>query len=126
MAKFSVAILAALVATASAFVSPKAPATKTALKAGEGVWDPLSLMELGKGEAFDTFPNVFPHEQFLRDAELKHGRMSMLAWTGVWATSKVGVRFDEAVICCLLLCFLTGILYFVGFFGPRIAFPWLP
>ena len=46
-------------------------------------------MELGKGEAFDTFPNMFPDEQFLRAAEIKHGRQAMLAWTGVWATSTV-------------------------------------
>ena len=46
-------------------------------------------MELGKGEAFDTFPNMFPDEQYLRDSEIKHGRQAMLAWTGVWATSTV-------------------------------------
>lgn len=49
-------------------------------------------MELGKGEAFDTFPNMFPHEQYLRDSEIKHGRQAMLAWTGVWATSTVSQR----------------------------------
>ena len=48
-------------------------------------------MELGKGEAFDTFPNMFPNEQFLKEAEIKHGRQAMLAWTGVWATSTDGL-----------------------------------
>ena len=48
-------------------------------------------MELGKGEAFDTFPNMFPDEQYLRDSEIKHGRQAMLAWTGVWATSTVSL-----------------------------------
>lgn len=52
-------------------------------------------MELGKGEAFDTFPNMFPDEQYLRDSEIKHGRQAMLAWTGVWATSTV------SRVCCL-------------------------
>ena len=47
------------------------------------------FLELGKGEAFDTFPNMFPDEQFLKAAEIKHGRQAMLAWTGVWATSTV-------------------------------------
>ena len=47
------------------------------------------FLELGKGEAFDTFPNMFPDEQYLRDSEIKHGRQAMLAWTGVWATSTV-------------------------------------
>ena len=28
-----------------------------------------------------------PSSQFLEEAEIKHGRMSMLAWTGIWATS---------------------------------------
>ena len=49
------------------------------------------FLELGKGEAFDTFPNMFPNEQFLKEAEIKHGRQAMLAWTGVWATSTDGL-----------------------------------
>ena len=39
----------------------------------------------------DTFPNMFPDKQFLQEAEIKHGRMSMLAWTGVWATCNTGM-----------------------------------
>jgi Chlorophyll A-B binding protein len=91
MAKFTAALLASLVATASAFVSkaPAAASTKTALQAKAGVWDPLGLYTLGNGKAFDTFPNVFPNEQFLEAAEIKHGRQAMLAWTGVWATTQV-------------------------------------
>ena len=38
----------------------------------------------------DTFPSMFPDAQFLEEAEIKHGRMSMLAWTGIWATAKGG------------------------------------
>ena len=58
------------------------------LKAGE-VWDPMGFYELSSGEAFDTFPAVFPDKQFLQASEIKQGRMAMLAWTGVWATTKV-------------------------------------
>jgi hypothetical protein len=99
MAKFSLAILAALVATASAFVaSPTTSSASTALRATqEGVWDPLGLMTLGTGKAFDTFPNMFPDEQYLRDSEIKHGRQAMLAWTGVWATTDV--RTVDVVVC---------------------------
>jgi hypothetical protein len=94
MAKFSFAILAALAASASAFVSPKVSSAKSsALQASKAeVWDPLGLYELGSGEAFDTFPNVFPDKQFLEAAEIKHGRQAMLAWTGVWATAQVCKR----------------------------------
>ena len=54
------------------------------------VWDPLSLSKLSGGQAFDTFPDCFPDQQFVKEAEIKHGRMAMLAWTGVWATADVG------------------------------------
>lgn len=86
MAKLALALTATLAACASAF----APASinsrpATAVKAVEdGVWDPLMLSELGKN--IDTFPNMFPDQQFVKEAEIKHGRMSMLAWTGIWAT----------------------------------------
>jgi len=92
MAKFSALVLSAIVASAAAFVPQQAAVSKTALKASDdGVWDPLSLRTLGTGEAFDTFPNMFPNEQFLKEAEIKHGRQAMLAWTGVWATAKGGL-----------------------------------
>jgi hypothetical protein len=90
MAKFTAALLVSLLAGTSAFVSQQsAGASRSALKASEGVWDPMGFLTLGEGEAFDTFTNMFPKEQFLREAEIKHGRQAMLAWTGVWATSKV-------------------------------------
>jgi hypothetical protein len=90
MAKFSLAVIAALVASASAFAPASTSVSKTAaLKASEEIWDPMGLYELGTGEAFDTFPNMFPDKQYLADSEKKHGRMAMLAWTGVWATTKV-------------------------------------
>ncbi len=90
MAKFSVALLSILLASASAFAPQTSLSQKTSLKAATGdVWDPLGLYELGTGEAFDTFPNCFPDKQFLEAAEIKHGRQAMLAWTGVWATADV-------------------------------------
>ncbi|CAJ1953747.1 unnamed protein product [Cylindrotheca closterium] len=91
MAKLSALILSAIVASSAAFAPQQAVLSKTALMAADdGVWDPLSLRTLGTGEAFDTFPNMFPNEQFLKEAELKHGRQAMLAWTGVWATTQGG------------------------------------
>lgn len=91
MAKFSVvALLAALVASASAFVTPNAAVKSSALASSKAeYWDPLGLYELGSGKAFDTFPNVFPDKQYLEASEVKHGRQAMLAWTGVWATTDV-------------------------------------
>ena len=93
MAKFSFAVLSALVASVSGFAPTTTPVAKSSAlrSAAEEIWDPLGLYELGSGEAFDTFPNVFPDKQFLQASEAKHGRMAMLAWTGVWATSTVCV-----------------------------------
>jgi len=94
MAKLLYALLAAVVGTSAAFApqqSVSAASTKTALKATD-YWDPMGLYELGSGEAFDTFPNMFPDKQYLDASEKKHGRMAMLAWTGVWATHQVSCR----------------------------------
>ena len=100
MAKFSLAILAVLAANASAFVAPKAASTGSALQASKAeIWDPMGFYELGSGEAFDTFPNVFPDKQFLEAAEIKHGRQAMLAWTGVWATCDVGLLLKLSYCC---------------------------
>jgi hypothetical protein len=93
MAKFSVALAALLAASASAFAPQTVGTTKTALSASpltsNEFWDPMGFYELGSGEAFDTFPNMFPDKQYLQESEIKHGRMCMLAWTGIWATTKV-------------------------------------
>jgi hypothetical protein len=85
MVKLSVALTAALAASATAFAPQSVASTKTSLSA----WDPLSLGELGTGESFDTFENMFPHKQYLQESEIKQGRMAMLAWTGIWATHQV-------------------------------------
>jgi len=93
------AALPLLFAGASAFAP--APASKaafsTSLSAGDPLyaevggqkWDPLGLY--GLEDAADTFPNMFPKGQYLEESEIKHGRMAMLAWTGVWATHVGGL-----------------------------------
>jgi hypothetical protein len=97
MAKLSAAVLAAVVASSAAFAPQQAAISQTALKAtgfeevGGVAFDPLGLAKLGTGESFDTFAGVFPNEQFLKAAEIKHGRQAMLAWTGVWATHEVSI-----------------------------------
>ena len=92
MAKLSLPIIASIVAGASAFAPAARPSARTSLKASDkGYWDPLGLYTLGEGTAFDTFPNMFPAKQYLDDSEIKHGRMSMLAWTGIWATHQVSM-----------------------------------
>jgi len=97
MAKLSLALTTALVASASAFAPARVAKSATSLAAtgleevGGQPWDPLSLGKLE--DANDTFPNMFPKSQFLQEAEIKHGRMSMLAWTGVWATHVVSSIF---------------------------------
>lgn len=99
MVKLSVALTAALAASATAFAPQSVASTKTSLSA----WDPLSLGELGTGESFDTFENMFPHKQYLQESEIKQGRMAMLAWTGIWATHQggmgLGLHFPGAPDC---------------------------
>jgi len=96
MANFSAALLASLIASSWAFAPQKSMITQnSAVKAtgfeevGGVPFDPLSLAKLGTGESFDTFPNMFPDVQFLQEAEIKHGRQAMIAWTGIWATHQV-------------------------------------
>ena len=95
--KFSLVSTLALVASASAFAPvQQAAVSKTALASTKDeIWDPMGLYTLGNGEAFDTFPNMFPNEQFLVEAETKHARMAMLAWTGVWATTEVSTARES-------------------------------
>lgn len=101
MVNLSLAVIAAVVASASAFVAPKTVYKTTALKASD-IWDPMGLYELGSGEAFDTFPNMFPAKQYLDDAEKKNGRMAMLGWTGIWATHQVRSfwNFEIFIVTC--------------------------
>ncbi|CAM9643000.1 unnamed protein product, partial [Chrysoparadoxa australica] len=56
-----------------------------------GVWDPLGLSELHKGND-DNMAWAAPHPDFLREAELKHGRIAMMATVGVYCC-KAGIHF---------------------------------
>jgi hypothetical protein len=79
-------------ASASAFAPvQKATPSTTALSMSDSAWDPMGLYKLGTGESFDTFPNMFPYPQYLDESEIKHGRMAMLGWTGIWATHEGGM-----------------------------------
>lgn len=96
MVKLSLALTATFAATATAFSPTSVGPSTTSLKAAKGfeevggeMWDPLSLYTLE--DSADTFPNMFPKGQFLEEAEIKHGRMAMLGWTGVWATHVGGM-----------------------------------
>lgn len=108
MVKLTLAVSASLLASANAFAPSCTSRSMTALSSSTAedipsatppvtkpkeaeYWDPMSLSKLGMGKSFDTFPNMFPHMQFLTEAEIKHGRMSMLAWTGIWATHEGGM-----------------------------------
>jgi len=97
MAKFSAALIASLIASSSAFAPQSQTVKSTAIQAtgfeevGGVAFDPLGLAKLGTGESFDTFPGVFPDIQYLQEAEIKHGRQAMIAWTGVWATHQGGM-----------------------------------
>jgi len=87
----------ALLATASAFVAPKvAPTSRVApvqafeselgSQAPLGFWDPLGLLENADEDRFDR----------LREVELKHGRISMLAVLGHIVTT-AGVRLPGTI-----------------------------
>jgi len=94
------ALLTALAGSAAAFAPAPVGKASTALNLnpeaalGEG-WDPMGFSKMH--EIKGAFPNMFPHPQFLEEAEIKHGRMSMLAWTGVWATES-GLHFPGAPV----------------------------
>merc|ERR1719327_2578923 len=75
------AILATLIASAAAFAPAQQKASSTSLNAFEdalgaqpplGLWDPFGLISNGDQERFDR----------LRYVEIKHGRVSMLAFLG--------------------------------------------
>jgi hypothetical protein len=62
---------------------------------GGEVFDPMGFGKMHQIEG--VFPNMFPHTQYLEESEIKHGRMAMLAWTGVWATES-GLHFPGAPV----------------------------
>jgi len=102
------ALLATLVGSAAAFAPAQTGKASSAL--GVSYKPTSSYNPEFRGEDFDpmgfgkmheikgAFPNMFPHTQFLEEAEIKHGRMSMLAWTGVWATEGLHWHFPGAPV----------------------------
>jgi len=93
-------LLAALVGSAAAFAPAPMAKTNSALSVaynaefGGEDFDPMGFGKMH--EIKGAFPNMFPHTQFLEEAEIKHGRMAMLAWTGVWTTEGLGWHFPGA------------------------------
>merc|ERR1719389_1193682 len=90
------AILASIVASAAAFAPAQQKATTTSLSAFEdalgsqpplGFYDPLGLVSSGDQEQFDR----------LRYVEIKHGRISMLAFLGNIIT-RAGIHLPGNII----------------------------
>ena len=97
-----VAVCLALIAPAAGLVAPAAPAASTALKAeaaaslkgmsggvqagdpmpGEGPWDPIGFSKLHENIQGSEHAGVIPSQQWMREAEIKHGRVAMLATIG--------------------------------------------
>eukprot|EP00429_Kryptoperidinium_foliaceum_P013463 CAMPEP_0176042406 /NCGR_PEP_ID=MMETSP0120_2-20121206/21040_1 /TAXON_ID=160619 /ORGANISM="Kryptoperidinium foliaceum, Strain CCMP 1326" /LENGTH=212 /DNA_ID=CAMNT_0017375813 /DNA_START=30 /DNA_END=668 /DNA_ORIENTATION=+ len=91
------AVLAALCSTAAAFAPAKQAAQTTSLAASEfedvlgaqpplGLWDPLGLLNGADEERFDR----------LRYVEIKHGRISMLAFLGQIVT-RAGIHLPGSI-----------------------------
>mmetsp|Transcript_58713 Transcript_58713/g.136586 ORF Transcript_58713/g.136586 Transcript_58713/m.136586 type:complete len:321 (+) Transcript_58713:62-1024(+) len=51
----------------------------------EGVWDPLGFSKLYDRNFDFNMVMTYPHVQWLRESEIKHGRICMLAFVGVLA-----------------------------------------
>merc|ERR1719331_2741540 len=88
-------VFAAAVASAAAFAPAPVAQTRTSLNAFEaelgvqpplGFWDPLGLLDECGQERFDR----------LRYVEVKHGRISMLAFLGQ-ITTRYGYHWDGAI-----------------------------
>merc|ERR1739844_206602 len=127
--KMKLAISALLIGSAAAFAPSKVAQTSTALNAFEselgaqpplGLFDPLGLLDDADQERFDR----------LRYVEIKHGRISMLAFLGQIVTragitlpgdiDTAGTSFDSipngwAAVGAIPTAGLTQIILFVGF-----------
>lgn len=58
------------------------------VEAGDGKpWDPFGLAKLYDRNFDFNYAMVYPHVQFMREAEIKHGRVAMLAFVGILAKS---------------------------------------
>merc|ERR1719362_1007122 len=89
------ALLAALIGSAAAFAPASQKPSTTALNAFEtelgvqpplGFWDPLGLLDGADQETFDR----------LRYTEIKHGRVSMLAFLGNIVT-RAGIHLPFSI-----------------------------
>merc|ERR1719310_1012166 len=60
---------------------------------GEGAWDPLGLSNIHGMIQGSEHAGVFPSPQWMREAEIKHGRVAMLAFTGA-LVQEYGMHFD--------------------------------
>jgi len=60
---------------------------------GEGAWDPLGLSNIHGMIQGSEHAGVFPSPQWMREAEIKHGRVAMLAFTGA-LFQEYGMHFD--------------------------------
>lgn len=69
--------------------SQKTLATMTGadVEMGEGPWDPMGFSKLFDRNWDFNYRMVYPHVQWLRESEVKHGRVCMLAVLGIWAQS---------------------------------------
>eukprot|EP00930_Biecheleria_cincta_P034055 TRINITY_DN2356_c0_g1_i5.p1 TRINITY_DN2356_c0_g1~~TRINITY_DN2356_c0_g1_i5.p1 ORF type:complete len:505 (+),score=100.12 TRINITY_DN2356_c0_g1_i5:47-1561(+) len=62
------------------------------VEVGDGKpWDPFGLAKLYDRNFDFNYAMTYPHVQFLREAEIKHGRVAMLAYVGILAKSVVTI-----------------------------------
>ena len=59
----------------------------------EGPWDPIGFSKLHENIQGSEHAGVVPSQQWMREAEIKHGRVAMLAFTGALVQS-YGMHFD--------------------------------
>lgn len=98
--------IALVLATATGFVTPPAAKSMQTVRqgtldgmvgAGEetgGVpWDPMGFSKISEMTKSSEHDGNFPHPKFLREAELKHGRVAMLAFMGVCVQKGLGFHW---------------------------------
>jgi len=57
------------------------------VETGEGPWDPMGFSKLFDRNFEFNEVMTYPHVQWLRESEIKHGRVAMLAFVGCWVQS---------------------------------------